>query len=55
MDISYITSCKTDHTVEKEINRQSLGFISCEYNDMNLENIIVLKDNVYKISDFLTG
>ena len=43
MDISYITSCKGDHNAEKklkeEINRQRLGFISCEYNDMNLENI----------------
>ena len=26
MDISYITSCKCDHNVGKEINRQSKAF-----------------------------
>ena len=56
MDVSYIISCKNDHNVDKRsTDRDRLGFISCEYSDMNLEKIYILKDNIYTISDFPNG
>ena len=42
MDISYITSCKSAHNVERR-STDRLGFISCKYNDMNLEKYIYIK------------
>ena len=45
--ISYLTSCKGDHNVDKR-STERLGFISCEYNDMNLEKIYIL--NHFKIT-----
>ena len=51
--------------MQNEIHTQSFGFISCEYNNMNLEKKYIFsylkkkkkkkKDNVYTNGDFLTG
>ena len=58
MDISYITSCKSDHNVEKRsTDKLRLYFMWIQRHELwkKYIKIIILNNNVYTDSDFLNG